>query len=269
MINSVVDELDAARRSDHADVVAALLAVALCRDKDRVIVDAVDAALHVLAVRERADEAVRSTAGVDALAWYTEQRLLRGLDDRWLEALTEPTSSPRLVARRARAARFFGNALAVPAPAQPIDPEDGSQPTTTSTLLDQINVDIPLDQDELAGGIRAIAPQDSASSRNASPTHGWDAFDLMRERIHQLSAILAAPTPDAPGWPGGWQGSSAFADDVRRIATIAEHLYTQWRLPPDSAEEALEYTALRVIRESGPEVTMPPDRTGWRRDHAR
>lgn len=268
MINSVIAEVEAARRSDNADVVAALLAVALCLDGDQAVVDAVDGALQVLAVRERTDDAVRSTTCIDALAWYTEQQLLRHLDDRQLEALTEPDSSPRLVTRRARVARFFADPVVVPPPARLSEPGNDFPPAAPSVLLGSINVDKSLDQIELSNAIRMIAPQSRASSGGAGVTHAWDAFDLTRDRIRELSAILAAPTPDAFGWPGGWQGSSAFAEDVRRIAAIAEHLYMHWRLPPDAAEEALEQIALRAIRESGPEMTMPPDRTGWRRSHA-
>ncbi|MFI6827561.1 hypothetical protein ACIBG5_10710 [Kribbella sp. NPDC050241] len=92
-----------------------------------------------------------------------------------------------------------------------------------------------------------------------------DPHELLETTTADLVGMLASPRPDASRWPGGWQGPSALANDVRRIGDLVKTLYQDGRYTAtDTVEKALEGVAASLQFESGSRISRPPDRTGWR-----
>jgi hypothetical protein len=91
------------------------------------------------------------------------------------------------------------------------------------------------------------------------------AQELLNDTVATLVAWLAAPYADSNGWPAGWQGSEAFAQDVDRIRALASALYrTRRYVWTDTVEETLENIAQRVADEWKPQRSLSSDRTRWR-----
>jgi hypothetical protein len=91
------------------------------------------------------------------------------------------------------------------------------------------------------------------------------AQQLMDDTVTTLTTCLAAPYADSSGWPVGWQGSEAFAQDIERITALASALYQTHRyVSTDTVERTLEDIAQRVAEEWRPRRKSPPDGTGWR-----
>jgi hypothetical protein len=95
-----------------------------------------------------------------------------------------------------------------------------------------------------------------------------DAYDLMEEVGGLMMGLLGSPRPGAQDWPGGWQGQSALANDVRRIGRLSQWLYRQHRYSTaDTAEQALETVGMILLAFPVPVISTPPDRTRWRDAH--
>lgn len=69
-------------------------------------------------------------------------------------------------------------------------------------------------------------------------------FYLVEDIVVVLRGHLSAPHPSSEGWPDGWQGTKAYEEDVRRIASLPIALYDARRyLASDAAEQALALAA--------------------------
>jgi hypothetical protein len=130
----------------------------------------------------------------------------------------------------------------------------------------------------LSNGVTGQPRDAGAGEAEESPSARWqgtlatrrrqtDAYDLLEVSVETLVAAVAAPTPDDPGWPGGWRGSGAFASDMARLGSPALSLYRSGKYPPtDQTESAIESQVLRLARTQRSEAVnaLPPDPIGWR-----
>lgn len=63
---------------------------------------------------------------------------------------------------------------------------------------------------------------------------------MVEETVAFLRGHLAAPDPLSEGWPDGWQGTAAYEEDLRRIASLPIALYDYRRyVATDAAEQAV------------------------------
>ena len=110
------------------------------------------------------------------------------------------------------------------------------------------------------GRLTGRAAAERYGDQNSASTQ---AQQLLDDTVTTLTTCLAAPYADSSGWPVGWQGSEAFAQDIKRIRALASALYqTQRYVSTDTVERTLENIAQRVTDEWRPRREPPPDRTG-------
>ena len=125
---------------------------------------------------------------------------------------------------------------------------------TTRETLERLDVD----------DIVSAAVAGGGEHEHTSPNE-HQANELLQATTEDLVSMLASPRPDAGSWPGGWQGAGGLSEDIRRIRGLAHSLYEQDQYSgTDTVENALEEIGVALLTDSDPQVSRPPDRTGWR-----